>query len=156
MTQGFYVQNTLWKNTRSQSLKLLIYRWIYSRFRQRGTYRSVWTDIKQRIWQRWWWPDFLHWLASELFVEALPCKRMPCLRATLRSRTCSWMFGLDMSPLIAALNALNYSLLYDIHKRRERWKRFSSVCSPRFIALWSAGVLTCMKNICSFSGVDVA
>ena len=83
-------------------------------------------------------------------------KRMPWLRSTLRSRTCSWMFGLDMSPLIATFNELNYSLLYDIHKRRERWKRFSSVCSPRFIAIWSAGALTCMKNICSFSGIDVA
>ena len=41
-------------------------------------------------------------------------KGMPCLRASLWSRTCSWMFGLDMSALIAVFNALS------IFKNKER------------------------------------
>ena len=70
------------------------------------------------IWQRLWWSDFLHCLALQLFVEALPkecvvceprCGHVPVLECLV----------LICQPWLPLSTHFQYSKI-----RRERWKRF--------------------------------
>ena len=102
------------------------------------------------IWQRLWWSDFLHCLALQLFVEALPKECVVC------EPRCGHVPVLECLVLICQ-PSLRLSTHFQYSKIGENGGRgFSSVCSPEFIALWSAGALSYMKNICSFSSIDVA